>query len=163
VVRETASNVELLRRAGRPVRSGAALALVAAAGAVAVTAALAAPRTEAQTRIFRFQTPSRNIGCVYSSATGRPAYLRCDVLSGLKPKPKTTCRLDWTGYSMTASGKPRATCAGDTVYDRRAQIFPYTWPWSRGGFTCTVQRAGLRCKNATGRGFFLSRTRSYAF
>jgi hypothetical protein len=134
-----------------------ALALVAAA------AALAAPEADAQTRIFRFQTPSKNIGCLYSSATGRPSYLRCDLLTGLKPKPTRRCELDWTGFSMTANGKATATCAGDTVYDRRAQVFPYTWTWSRGGFTCTVQRAGLRCRNTNGRGFFLSRTRSYAF
>jgi hypothetical protein len=155
--------VELLRRGKRTTRIGVALALAAAAAAASVTAALAAPQADVQTRIFRFQTPSRKIGCLFSSATGRPSYLRCDVLPGLRPEPKAKCRLDWTGFSMTATGRPRASCAGDTVYDRRAQVFPYTWTWTRGGFTCTVQRAGLRCKNTTGRGFFLSRTRSYAF
>jgi hypothetical protein len=139
-----------------------AATLAALAPALAAAAALA-PQADAQTKTFRFQTPSRNIGCLYSSPTGRTSYLRCDVLSGLKPQPKRPCELDWTGFAMTAKSRATATCAGDTVYDKNATMFPYTWTWKRGGFTCTVQRAGLRCKNATGHGFFLSRTRSYAF
>jgi hypothetical protein len=155
--------MELLRRRKRTTSIGVALTLAAVAAVVAVTTALAAPQGDAQTRIFRFQTPSRKIGCLFSSATGRPSYLRCDVLPGLRPEPKAKCRLDWTGYSMTSTSRAKASCAGDTVYDRRAEVFPYTWTWTRGGFSCTVQRAGLRCRNSIGRGFFLSRTRSYAF
>jgi hypothetical protein len=134
-----------------------------AALAVVVAAASLASQADAQTKIVRFQTPSKNIGCLYSSATGRPSYLRCDILSGLTPKPKRPCELDWTGFSMTVKSRATPTCAGDTVYDRNTKIFPYKWTWKRGGFTCTVQRAGLRCRNTTGHGFFLSRTRSYAF
>jgi hypothetical protein len=136
--------------------------LVAALAAVLLVGPFA-PQADAQTRIFRFQTPSRNIGCLYSPATGRPSYLRCDVLSGLKPAPKRPCPVDWTGFSMTANGRATATCAGDTVYSRSARVIPYAATWTRGGFTCTVQRAGLRCKNRAGHGFFLSKTRSYAF
>jgi hypothetical protein len=135
--------------------------VIVVAGAVA--AAALTPSAGAQTKIVRFQTPSKNIGCLYSSATGRPSYLRCDILSGLTPKPKRPCELDWTGFSMTVKSRATPTCAGDTVYDRNTKIFPYKWTWKRGGFTCTVQRAGLRCKNTTGHGFFLSRLRSYAF
>jgi hypothetical protein len=142
-------------------RSPASLAAVLAANVLA--AAWLTTPADAQTRIFQFQTPSKNIGCLYSSATGRPSYLRCDVLSGLRPKPKRPCELDWTGYSMTAKSRATPTCAGDTAYARHAKVFPYTFVWKRGGFTCTVLRAGLRCKNTTGRGFFLSRTRSYGF
>lgn len=131
--------------------------------AVALSAGPLAPQADAQTRVFRFQTPSRNIGCLYSSETGRPAYLRCDILSGVKPKPKRVCQLDWTGFSMTAGSRAAPACAGDTVYARNARVFPYTWTWKRGGFTCTVLRTGLRCKNRAGRGFFISKTRSYAF
>jgi hypothetical protein len=122
-----------------------------------------APQADAQTRVFRFQTPSRNIGCLYSSATGRPSYLRCDILSGVKPRPRRACQLDWVGFSMNAASRATATCAGDTVYARGARVFPYAWTWTRGGFTCTVGRAGLRCRNGAGRGFFLSKARSYAF
>ena len=138
----------------------AALAVALAAAALPAVTATAA---DSQTRTFRFQTPSKNIGCLYSSATGRPSYLRCDILSGLRPEPKRPCRLDWTGFSMTARSRATASCAGDTVYARNARVFPYTWTWTRGGFSCTVRRAGLRCRNSVGRGFFLSRTRSFTF
>ena len=115
----------------------------------------------AQPSTFRFQTPSMNIGCLYSAATNQPSYLRCDILSGLKPAPTRRCELDWTGFTMSPNRRAAATCAGDTVYDRTARMFVYAFTWRRGGFTCTVRRVGLRCNNTTGHGFFLSRTRSY--
>lgn len=134
----------------------AALAVVAGAAALA-------PHTDAQTGTVRFQTPSRNIGCLFSTANGRAGYLRCDILSGVRPVPQRSCELDWTGFAMTAISRASATCAGDTVYARGAPVIRYGGSWSRGGVTCTVRRAGLRCRNTRGRGFFLSRTRSYGF
>jgi hypothetical protein len=134
--------------------------------AAVLVAAQAAPQAGAQRGIVRFQTPSRNIGCLYS-ATGsrsRPApFLRCDILSGVKPAPAGVCQLDWTGFSMTAISRVRPTCAGDTVYERGAPVVAYGRTWTRGGFSCSVKRVGLRCTNVTGRGFFLSKSRSYAF
>jgi hypothetical protein len=142
------------------IKALATTALVLAA-TVAAAAAEAGP---AKTQFVRFQTPSRNIGCVYSAAQDRrPVYLRCDILSGLRPAPKGSCRLDWTGFTMVARKPPRPTCAGDTVYDRSARILRYGSAWSQGGFTCRSRRSGLRCTNAAGRGFFLSRARSYRF
>jgi hypothetical protein len=71
----------------------------------------------------RFQTPSKNIGCLYSTGLDRrPAYLRCDVLSGLKPQPRRACELDWTGYTLLLRGVAWPTCAGDTVYDQKTRI-----------------------------------------
>jgi Family of unknown function (DUF6636) len=115
-------------------------------------------------RFVRFQTPSRNVGCIYSpSLDRRPAYLRCDILSGLKPVPRGTCELDWTGYTILARMPPRPTCAGDTVYDRRARILRYGTTWRQGAFACRSLRTGLRCTNAAGRGFVLARARSSTF
>jgi len=88
----------------------------------AIAAAALTPQADAQTRTCRFQT-SKNIACLYSSATGR-SHIRCDVLSGLRPKPKRPCQVDWTGFSMTAKSRATATCAGDTVYDRKRQGLP---------------------------------------
>jgi hypothetical protein len=34
-----------------------------------------------------FRTPSRNIGCYYTSNRTLQATLRCDIRSGLKPAP----------------------------------------------------------------------------
>jgi hypothetical protein len=133
-----------------------------------LAAFLTAPQADAQREVVRFQTPSKNIGCLYWTAGRgpgrRPApFLRCDILSSVKPPPAGLCQLDWTGYSMTAISRARPTCAGDTVYARTAPVVAYGSTWKRGGFTCTVRRVGLRCKNTAGRGFFMSRTRSYAF
>jgi hypothetical protein len=117
--------------------------------------------------VVQFRTPSSNIGCVYSSDPGRTGpYLRCDILSGLKPKPPRPrgCNLDWTfGFQLNARGHARTVCAGDTAVDRRARALRYGQTWSRGGLTCTSRRTGLRCKNRSGHGFVLSRAHSYRF
>jgi hypothetical protein len=138
-------------------------ALVAVVLTLAVAGAAAQAASDA-TRFARFRTPSKNIGCLYARADGpRPGYLRCDILSGVKPAPSGSCRLDWTGFSMVAKARARPTCAGDTVYDSGARILRYGSRWRAGGFVCRSRRSGLRCTNAAGRGFSLSRARSYAF
>jgi hypothetical protein len=115
-----------------------------------------------------FQTPSRNIGCVYVApfaVKDRP-YLRCDIGGGLHPLPPRPrgCDLDWGyGYSMSDTGRARPFCAGDTAKDPRAPVLGYGRTWRRGPFACVSQRSGLRCTNRSGRGFFLSRERSYTF
>lgn len=135
--------------------------------AVLVASLFLALTGSAQALFVQFRTPSSNIGCAYSSEPGGGGpYLRCDILSGLKPKPKRPkgCTLDWTfGYQMHPKGKARTVCAGDTAVDRRATVLHYGKRWSRGGFTCTSRVAGLRCKNRSGHGFFLSRKHSFRF
>jgi hypothetical protein len=111
-----------------------------------------------------FRTPSSNIGCAATlPAKGLPASLRCDILSGLRPEPIGRCELDWTGYFLPSSGAARAVCAGDTIYDRRARIVRYGEAWRRGGYVCRSRRTGLHCTNRGGRGFVLSRARSFPF
>jgi hypothetical protein len=116
---------------------------------------------------FFFRTPSSNIGCIFNAEPGGSGpYLRCDILSGLKPAPKRPkgCTLDWKyGYRIRPKGPALTVCAGDTAVNRRAKAIPYGGKWSRGGFSCLSRKAGLRCKNASGHGFFLSRTHSYRF
>jgi hypothetical protein len=118
--------------------------------------------------VFLFRTPSSNIGCAYSAEPGRAGgpSLRCDILSGLKPKPKRPpgCTLDWTfGYQMHATGPALRVCAGDTTVDRRAKVLRYGHRWRSGGFDCLSRKVGLRCKNRSGHGFFLSKQHSYRF
>jgi uncharacterized protein DUF6636 len=120
----------------------------------------------AQAAFVQFRTPSANIGCVYSTEPGTRAYLRCDILSGLKPRPAKPrgCDVDWGfGFSMSPRGRAQTVCAGDTVVDRRSRVLRYGSKWSRGGFTCTSRLAGLRCRNRSGHGFFLSRAHSFRF
>jgi hypothetical protein len=137
------------------------LAAMLVAAAVTVAGAHAAAQPSAR---VQFRLPSGNIGCAGSvAARGLPSYLRCDILSGLRPEPKRPCPLDWTGFSLMPTGAARATCAGDTAYDRRAPVLRYGTTWRQGGFVCRSRRPGLRCTNRSGRGFVLARTRSYAF
>jgi hypothetical protein len=102
-----------------------------------------------------FRMPSGNIACAYITGFG-PVTLRCDILSGMKPRPRGRCDNDWTGLSM-GRGTARPTCAGDTVYDRNAPVLKYGSVWKRGPFTCLSLLVGLSCVNTTGHGFFLSK------
>ncbi len=132
----------------------------------ALLAAVAAGSASASPPRF-FQTPSRNIGCIYAPASaGERAYLRCDIGGGLHPLPPRpkSCDLDWGyGYSMFATGPARPFCAGDTARDPRAPVLQYGRTWRGGAFACLSRSVGLRCTNRSGHGFFLSREHSYTF
>jgi hypothetical protein len=126
---------------------------------MAVAAVLAAPAAGARSLSTKtFLTPSKNIACAYypASITGR-AVFRCDLMSGLHPRPARHCDVDWTGASMAPRGKAGPTCAGDTVYDRSAPVLAYGKSWFYGGITCASRATGLTCRNRDGHGFFLSR------
>ena len=115
-----------------------------------------------------FRTPSGNIGCYYASASpGVPTHLRCDIRSGLRPKPprpRGCVDLEWgDSYEMAVTGRVHITCHGDTAIDPHARVLRYGTTWRRGGFTCTSKTSGLRCRNRSGHGFFLSRRHSYRF
>ena len=110
-----------------------------------------------------FQTPSHNIGCVYS---GSPQNLRCDIRTGLKPPPAKPkgCQNDWTfGYQVGPRGHSRRVCAGDTVFSPRASVIRYGSTWRGGSFACLSKRIGLYCVNGSENGFFLSKGFSYRF
>jgi hypothetical protein len=106
-----------------------------------------------------FRTPSGNIHCLWVSD---PSYLRCDIVSGLKPVPRRPagCDLDWGhGIEMTRRGRPVLVCAGDTVISPGSPKLGYGRTWSRGGFVCTSRQSGLTCTNSIGSSFYLSRER----
>ena len=111
-----------------------------------------------------FHTPSRNVACVETAAYSTS--LRCDILSGLKPRPPRPrgCTLDWGfSYVMPATGRALVTCAGDSANDPRGKTIPYGVTWRIGPFVCTSKRIGLRCRNRSAHGFFLSRAHSFRF
>jgi len=102
-----------------------------------------------------FETPSHNIGCAISG-TGA----RCDIREHAwtpPPKPRS-CPVDW-GFGLTVSrrGSARWVCAGDTVFGGK-RVLGYGKSISRGRFTCTSHRNGVRCVNRRNEhGFKLSR------
>jgi hypothetical protein len=125
----------------------------------ACLAGLVPAQAEAQLSTVSFRTPSRNIGCVFRRAAhNQPAFLRCDVLSGLKPAPRRGCQLDWVGLGLTPRGRANPICAGDTAVDSRSRILAYGRTWRRGPFRCISRRTGLSCTNQARRGFVLSRS-----
>lgn len=131
----------------------------------ALLLALVVPLTaSAATPAFEFfQTPSHNIGCVYS---GSPQNLRCDIRTGLKPPPAKPkgCQNDWTfGYQVAPRGPARTVCAGDTVFSPGAKVVGYGSTWRAGPFVCVSKRIGLYCQNGSDNGFSLSRGFSYRF
>ncbi len=133
---------------------------------VIACAALASSATAKGQAFVTFLTPSGNIGCGYSSGSG-PRSLRCDIASGLKPRPgrpKGCVHLNWgDSYTMNVNGRAIVTCHGDTVIIKGSKVIAYGKTWSRGGFECWSRAAGLRCKNRSGHGWFLSRRHSYRF
>jgi len=117
-----------------------------------------------------FKTPSGNIVCGYSIASGS-AFVECGIKSGLKPPPP---RVQCSGgdptdkrVSLGASGQAvPTTCAGDPgpfLFEAKASVLGYGQSWSGGGITCTSATTGLTCKNRAGHGFFLSRERWRSF
>ncbi len=114
-----------------------------------------------------FRLPSGNVYCAYEHYSFAPVDLRCEIRSGVKPlppRPKACGDADWGGgYSMRRTGPAHVLCITDTIYDPKAKLLGYGTTWRGGGFTCISRAAGLRCTNAGGDGFFLSRQRSYSF
>jgi hypothetical protein len=109
-----------------------------------------------------FRSPTGNIGCVYALDLG---YLRCDVRDGVKPLPPMPkdCEYDWgQGFWLHNHGRATIVCAGDTALGV-GNVIPYGTSWSRGAFTCASSSSGLRCTNADGHGFFISRGDAYRF
>ncbi len=113
-----------------------------------------------------FRLPSGNVYCAYEHYSFAPKDLRCEIRTGVKPlppKPKW-CDVDWgAGYAMRQTGAAHVLCVGDTIYDPKAKVLPYGTTRQYGVFLCASSRKGLRCVNASGNGFFLSRERSYTF
>ena len=136
-----------------------ALVFSVATAPAAAAAASAGP-------VVSFRTPTGNIGCVSTSGLGPGASLRCDIRSGLRPRPQRpgNCDLDWgDSYQLSATGRAAITCHGDTAIDPRARVLRYGSTWQRSGFTCRSKPTGLRCRNRSGHGFFVSKRHSYRF
>lgn len=118
-----------------------------------------------QDKFIFFHLPMKKIYCGYiQTSSPRTKYLRCDNLNGLKPRPSDAgCREGTRQYTMEMypTGKARYVCVSDSVAEPSGWVLNYGRRWSYGGFTCSASSAGLKCKNLSGRGFFMSRDHSY--
>jgi hypothetical protein len=121
---------------------------------LAATAAVALGPAPAGAKTHGFQTPSRNIACLYSSSGGPGAFIRCDVLS-----------LNDTGFLLDRRHRAKRIKVTDTVADPNgASVLRYGHSRRFGPFTCTSRPGGLTCKSRTsGHGFKLNRERQRVF
>jgi hypothetical protein len=131
-----------------------ARAAVLALLAVLVGGGSAAAQSGADT----FRLPSGNIYCAYEHYSFSPKDLRCEIRTKLKPTPANGCD---DGYLMRQTGPARSFCASDTIYDRNALVLAYGTTRQFGVFKCSSSLSGLKCMNASGDGFFMSKRRSY--
>lgn len=107
-----------------------------------------------------FQSPSKNVACMYFEYDGHKA-LRCDVgdKSWRLPKP-TSCEQEWgNSFEVDAKGPAGPSCTGDTQIGQPLRVLPYGEVWQRSGITCKSEEAGITCFNADRRGFSLSRAK----
>jgi len=120
----------------------------AAVLALAALAALPAAGSGAATSPKRFQTPSKQIACMYPAPQ-----LRCDMLF-----------LNDRAAIVGRHGKGRIVKITDTVADPKAKVLAYGRSLRLGPYTCTSRRTGLTCRNRTTRhGFTISRERRKVF
>ena len=134
-----------------------------AAAVVALVMLAGSASASPQSGLKGFQTPSRNIVCAGYSGS-QPAWLRCDIMSGLKPKPAKpkSCEFDYGGtLTLSARGRTKLGCVSDVALPNpsKAHVLAYGKIWRYGPFKCRSARTGLTCRNRRGHGFFLSRER----
>lgn len=109
-----------------------------------------------------FQLPSGNIHCGWQGAS-----LRCDILSytfAPAPRPRD-CTMTWgNSVEIGPTGSVKLLCNPDGVMNPGSAVLEYyDRPWRRDGIDCVARPTGLRCSNADGRGFEMSRARLRMF
>jgi hypothetical protein len=108
-----------------------------------------------------FQLPSGNIMCGVDDGA-----VRCEIVTFTfaRPAAPADCDSDWGhAYGIGARGASSVLCAGDLVIGRGLPVLAYGARWRGAGVTCQSERTGLRCVNAEGRGFEISRSRLNRF
>src|SRR4051812_16636494 len=136
--------------------------LIAWAAAALATLAFGAATAGASTFHF-FRTPSNLIGCVYQTG---PAFLRCDVMYPTRFENQRNCgEVGDAGRSFTLRrrGSVQLPCASDTSFAPGSRVLAYGTSRWFGPFRCTSTNAALRCTNAAGHGWSLSRQNQRLF
>ena len=124
------------------------------------------------------QTPSKNIKCLYSDEDNEFGFaVVCKILevsrkSYNRPNSLNCRSSDW-GYvfSLKARGNAQIECKTDIIYweiaesELRYSVLNYgtSKTFVRSGITCISESAGLTCRNRSGNGFFISRSKQRIF
>jgi hypothetical protein len=111
-----------------------------------------------------FQSPTGGIRCQFIAPENTRASLRCDVNTDnrLPPRPKG-CKGDWGwNFRMSARGAAQQECVFDS-FDSSGSTLRYGATYGERGIACTSRPVGMRCLNADGHGFELSRERQRTF
>jgi len=119
---------------------------------------------QAEDGIPGFQSPSKNIACIYFEYDGHKA-LRCDLgdMADKPPRPPG-CEQEWGhSFEVNARGEAGPICTGDTQIGQPLAVLPYGEVWQRSGITCKSETSGVTCFNADRHGFSLSRGKQEAF
>ena len=107
-----------------------------------------------------FNSPTGVIGCHFYQL-----HVRCDVEGGLVPMPSRPAGCDMnfgSGYYLDTHGRAGVVCATDRAR-YNTLVLHYGTSMSRYGITCASSFNGMRCTNADGHGFFISRGEAYRF
>lgn len=129
----------------------------------AILALTAAPATA---DVFLFQSPSGNIVC--SVGLGRDsADVECGIVerSGPPARPRPAdCTESW-GHSFLLfdRGETEMRCVPAPRRLDGVETAPYGETARFNDIACVSETTGLTCRNADGRGFFLSRRRQEVF
>ena len=136
--------------------------------AAVLSAALASAGVAGSTTILPgIRSPSGNIKCLFVPGGG--GRLLCSIAhSSYARKLQDRCMgptgagVDWHGFNLNPVGKGQITCTGGILYSPGTQhpryvTLPYGKTWSQGVFTCASRITGVRCRNRTGHGLFISR------
>jgi len=169
-------NFQPLNSALRPERVLAMsrrLLLVIAVGAVALLAfGSLATASSSKTRVGKdtysdFRLPSNNIFCAYVvSSSPYAKYIRCDIMSGIKPKPTGKCKI--RGKSRHQR-RPQRDRPGDfSLLERHClqQAREQAGLWKDlepRWFYLQIKAIRTHVHKLSSHGFFLSRQHSYRF
>ncbi|WP_420006384.1 DUF6636 domain-containing protein [Arenibacterium sp. LLYu02] len=114
---------------------------------------------------YGFMTPSGNIFCNGAVLDG---YIECTIVekSGSPAQPRPySCSGTWGhSFALDGTGPARLSCESKppqkTDY---SDVAGYGQTAEFGPITCTSERTGLTCRNQSGNGFFMSRSKQEVF
>lgn len=105
-----------------------------------------------------FQLPAGNIHCRMSDGE-----LLCHAAGPVRDSGARIRDCLQDSASLRARGQAMLICDGDNIANDTAAALHAGQSWHQPGLACTAAPAGLRCVNADGRGFEMSRARVRVF